>query len=113
MSPDQNVIVTVASTDGRVTGRCSASYVAVNMTLLAFAADYRSDVDTDRKAAAPAADAPYSNRSISSAWGAQQQTRRTPLLQYKMGQTGRQTDAGQFHRPCSAYYASSANNWSG
>jgi len=69
MSPDQNVIVTVAPTDGRVTGRCSASYVAVNMTLLAFAADYRSDVDTDRKAAAPAADAPYSNRSISSAWG--------------------------------------------
>jgi len=43
----------------------SASYVAVNMTLLAFAA-----VDVDRKAAAPAADARCSNRSIWHARGA-------------------------------------------
>jgi len=27
-----------------------------------------------------------------------------------MGQTDRQTDARQFHRPCFAYYAGSANN---
>jgi len=28
-----------------------------------------------------------------------------------MGQTDRRTDARPFHRPCSAYYASSVNNW--
>jgi len=44
---------------------CSASYIAVNTTLLAFAA-----ADIDRKAAAPAADAPCSNRSISPVCGA-------------------------------------------
>jgi len=48
----------------------SASYVAVNMTLLAFAADRRAAVDVDRKAAAPAADALCSNRSIWHARGA-------------------------------------------
>ena len=37
------------------TSLCSDSYVAVNITLLAFAADRRAAVDMDRKAAAPAA----------------------------------------------------------
>ena len=27
-----------------------------------------------------------------------------------MGQTDRQTNAAQFHKPCSAYYANSVNN---
>jgi len=49
------------------TNMCSASCVAVNTTLLAFAADRRAAVDMDRKAAAPAAEAPCSNRSISAA----------------------------------------------
>jgi len=40
------------------------------MTLLAFAADRRAAVDEDRKATAPAADAPRSNISISPARGA-------------------------------------------
>jgi len=40
------------------------------MTLLAFAAERRIAVDTDQKAAAPAADAPCSNRLISPACGA-------------------------------------------
>ena len=44
-----------------VTSLCSASYVAVNMTLPAFAVDCRAAVDVDRKAAPPAADAPCSN----------------------------------------------------
>jgi len=38
----------------------------------------------------------------------QQQTRRT-LLQWANG-TDRRTDTVPFHRPCSAYYAGSANN---
>jgi len=41
-----------------------------NMTLLAFADDRRAAVDMDRKAATPAAGAPCSNQSISSASGA-------------------------------------------
>ena len=40
--------------------------------------------------------------------GPQQQTRRT-LLQWANG-TDRRTDTVPFHRPCSAYYAGSANN---
>jgi len=44
---------------------------ADNVALLAFAADRRAAVDTDRKAAAPAADALCSNRSISPACGPQ------------------------------------------
>jgi len=44
--------------------------VAVNTTLLAFAAERRAAVDVDRKAAAPAADAPCSNQSISPVRGA-------------------------------------------
>jgi len=49
------------------TNMCPASYIAVNATLLAFAADRRAAVDMDRKAAAPAADTPCSNRSMSAA----------------------------------------------
>ena len=52
---------------GVMTSLRSASNVAVNVTLLAFAADRRAAVDIDRKAAAPAADAPCSNRSMSPA----------------------------------------------
>jgi len=48
----------------------SASYVALNKTLLAFSAERRAAVFMDRKAAAPAADAPCSSRSISPARGA-------------------------------------------
>ena len=46
---------------------CLPSYVAVNTTLLAFAADRRAAVDMDRKATAPAADVPCSNRLMSPA----------------------------------------------
>jgi len=52
---------------GGMTSLRSASNVAVNVTLLAFAAERRAAVDIDRKAAAPAADAPCSNRSMSPA----------------------------------------------
>jgi len=41
--------------------------------------------------------------------GAQQQTRRTPLLLSIVG-TDRQTDARPFRRPCSSYYADSVNS---
>ena len=58
---------------------------AVNVTLLALAADRRAAVDTDRKAAAPAADAPCSNRSGPTAAN-------PPLLRHKMGQTDGRTD---------------------
>ena len=58
---------------------------AVNVTLLAFAADRPAAVDMDRKAAAPAADVPCSNRPISPALGAHSSKR-------TMGQTDRQTD---------------------
>jgi len=63
---------------------CSASYVAANVALLAFAADRRAAVDMDRKAAAPAV-----QQSIDIAWppGPQQQTRRTPWPRRKIGQT--------------------------
>ena len=50
-----------------LTSLCSASYIAVNMTLLAFAAEHHAAVDIDQKAAVPAADALCSNRSISPA----------------------------------------------
>ena len=70
---------------------CSASYVAINTTLLAFAADRRAAVDMDRNAAAPAADAPCSNRAnIACSRDPQQQTHRT-LLQRANG-TDRLTD---------------------
>jgi len=42
--------------------------------------------------------------------GAQQQTRRTPLLMLTGGtdrQTDERTDARPLHKPCSAYYAGS------
>ena len=45
--------------------------------------------------------------------GAQQQTRRTPLLRSIDGidrQTHRRTDIRPLHRPCSAYYADNVNN---
>jgi len=60
---------------------CSASYVAANVALLAFAADRRAAVDMDRKAAAPAV-----QQSIDIAWppGPQQQTRRTPWPRRKI-----------------------------
>ena len=64
------------------------------MTLLAFAADRRAAVDMDRKAAAPAADAPCSNRLQQR--GRQHQTRRT-LLHESIDGTDGQTDRN--HRP--------------
>jgi len=95
-----------------VTSLCSASYVAVNMTLPAFAVDRRAAVDVDRKAAAPAADAPCSNRSICLPACPQQQTCRTPRLRCKRGQTDRRTDGRTPYRYIdpAAYYASSVNN---
>ena len=55
---------------------------------------------------------------ISCSHGAQQQTRRTPLLRSNDGtvdgridaQTDRGTDTGPLYRPCSAYCTGSANN---
>ena len=46
---------------------------------------------------------------ISSPHGAQQQTRRTPLLRSNDGRHGR-TKTRPLHRPCSAFCAGSANN---
>jgi len=46
---------------------------------------------------------------ISCTQGAQQQTRRPPLL-LSIDGTDRQTDARPLHRPCSAYNADSVNN---
>jgi len=57
---------------------------AVNVTLLAFAADRRAAVNMDRKAAAPAADAPCSNRSISPAHSSKPAAR---CCSGRMGQT--------------------------
>ena len=45
---------------GNLNKSLSSFHVAVNKTLLAFAADCRADVNMDRKAAAPAADVPCS-----------------------------------------------------
>ena len=72
------------------TSLCLASYVAVNTILLAFAADRRAAVDIGRKAAAPAADAPCSNRLMSPARGAHGS---------KPGTDG-QTDTVSLQRPC-------------
>ena len=60
---------TLLGCDAAKTSLCSASYVAENMTLLAFADDRRAAVDMDRKTTAPVADAPCSNRSTSPARG--------------------------------------------
>jgi len=74
---------------------------AVNVTLPAFAAEYR--------AAAPLLLNTWRCRSIFPArtlHGAQQQTRRTPLLRSSDGtETDRRTDPVPFRRPCSAYNA--------
>jgi len=77
---------------GGMTSLRSASNVAVNVTLLAFAAERRAAVDIDRKAAAPAADAPCSKSAAALAQDG----------------TDRQTDTVSLHRPA-AQYASSAN----
>jgi len=65
--------------------------LAVNMTLPTFAAEHRRLLVID----------------ISCPRGAQQQTRRTPLLLSIDGTDGR-TDARPLHRPGAAYYANSA-----
>ena len=61
-------------------------------------------VDIDRKAAAPAADAPCSNRSIWPARGAHSSKPVARSCSERMGQTDRQTDrptdAVPLHRPC-------------
>jgi len=82
------------------TSLCLASYVAVNMTLLAFAADRVDAVDMDRKPTAPAADAPCSNRS---ARDSSQLTARCDCGAKWDNQTDRRTDT------TAAYYASSVN----
>jgi len=68
--------------------------LAVNMTLPAFAAE--------RRAAAP-----LLLGDIFCPHGAQQQTRRTPLLRPNDGTDGRTPDR---YRPCFAYYAGNAKN---
>jgi len=62
------------------------------MTLAAFAADRRAAVDMDRKAAAPAADAPCSNRSISPARRAHSSKPAARCCSGQMGQTDGRTD---------------------
>jgi len=68
----------------------SASYVALNKTLLAFSAERRAAVFMDRKAAAPAADAPCSSRSISPARGAH--SSKPAALRGRGARWDRQTD---------------------
>jgi len=64
------------------------------MTLLAFATDRRAAVDVDRKAAAPAAADAQQSIDIACPRAPWQQTRRTPQLRRKMGQTdGRTPDS--------------------
>ena len=78
----------------------SASSLAVNITLAAFAAE--------RRAAAPlllSAGTYY--RSI---YPARCKPAARRCCCQSMGQTDRRTDDGPFHRPCSAYYAGSVNN---
>ena len=90
----------------KLTSLCSASWVAVNTTLLAFAA-----VDMERKATAPAADVPCSNRSISPAIGGHSSK---PAACRGCGtKWDRQTDRGTPYRYIdpAAYYASSVHNW--
>jgi len=86
----------------KLTSLCSAVFT----TLLAFAA-----VDVDRKATAPAADAPCSNRSISPAIGGHSSK---PAAYRGCGtKWDRQTDRGTPYRYIdpAAYYASSVHNW--
>jgi len=90
---------------------CSASYIAVNTTLLAFAADGRAAADVDRKAAARP-------RLL--------QTRRAAIDRYRLSagptaanplhavaaaqdEADKQTDTVSLHNPA-AYYASSVKN---
>jgi len=90
---------------------------AVDTTLPAFAAERRAVAPCcgavlRHRAAAPlllgAQRSPLSI-DISSPHGAQQQTRRTPLLRSNDGRHGR-TKTRPLHRPCSAFCAGSANN---
>ena len=73
------------------------------MTLPAFAAEHRA---ADLGCGAAAAGCPALSIDIFCAYGAQQQTRRMPLLRLTDG-TDWLTDTGPFYRPCSAYYAHS------
>jgi len=78
---------------------------AVHVTLLAFAAERRRPQHV-----APASGAPCSIRLMSPVRGAlsiKLAARRCCCR--PMGQTDGQTDAGPFHRPCSAYYVGSVN----
>ena len=59
---------------------------------VAFAAERRAAVDIDRKAAAPAADAPCSNRSISPARRAHSSKPAARCCSRRMGETDGQTD---------------------
>ena len=70
-------------------------HAAVNVTLLAFAGERRRAC---------------SNRSISPGHRAQRSKPAAAAFGGRMmGQTDGQTDARQFHRPCSAYYASNVS----
>jgi len=82
-------------------GNKSLLTAAVNLPLSAFAAE--------RRAAAPLLlSAGQQSIDISCPPGAQQQTRRTPLLWSNDG-TDRRTGTRASHRPCFAYYAGSGN----
>ena len=70
---------------------------ADNVTLPAFAAERRAAVFMDRKAAAPAADAPCSNRSISPACRAHSSK---PAAAAAQDVTDGQRDTVSLHRPC-------------
>ena len=92
----------VKSQRSRLTVTTSLCSAAVNTTLLAFAAGH-SAVDMDRKSAAPAPDAPYSNRSTSparAAHGSKPAPHAVAAGQDGDRQTGRLTDTVSLRRPC-------------
>jgi len=72
----------------------SASYVAVNTTLPASAADRRAALDMDRTADTPAADAPYRLSAGPTAANLQH------AVAAAQDETDRQTDTGSLQRPC-------------
>ena len=84
--------------------------LADNVTLLAFAATRRAAADMDRKAAAPAADAPCSNRSTSPTHSSKPAAAACDgrMLEWTDGQTDRRRTPYRNIHPA-VYYASSVN----
>ena len=78
---------------------CTAFYGGCDVTLSTFAAVVLLLLTAGR---------PPLLIDISCPWGTQQQTRCMPLL-LPIDGTDRQTDTRPLHRPCSEYYANSAN----